>query len=122
MLGTRQLAEVTNEAVKQGAKIILAGDPQEQLQAIEAGAAFRGIIEETSQIKLTEIWRQHLDWQKEATVQFSTQQTVEGIAQYAKRECVYQFETEAKAKQALIDFWNDTRISRSNEQEFFDVF
>ena len=40
MVGTRQLERVVSEAERQGAKVVLVGDPQ-QLQAIEAGAAFR---------------------------------------------------------------------------------
>ena len=42
MIGTRQLARVLEVAEKAHAKVVLVGDP-EQLQAIEAGAPFRGI-------------------------------------------------------------------------------
>ncbi len=44
MIGTRQMERVIGEAEKRGAKVVLVGDP-EQLQAIEAGAAFRSIAE-----------------------------------------------------------------------------
>src|SRR5262249_16983567 len=74
MIGTRQMAEILDEAGKHGAKIALVGD-LEQLQAIEAGAAFRGVIKETGYVELTEIWRQKEAWQREATVQFATQKT-----------------------------------------------
>src|SRR3546814_953055 len=40
MIGTRQLQRVLSEAADAGAKVVLVGDTQ-QLQAIEAGAAFR---------------------------------------------------------------------------------
>lgn len=40
MIGTRQMERVLAEAEKRHAKVVLVGDP-EQLQAIEAGAAFR---------------------------------------------------------------------------------
>jgi Ti-type conjugative transfer relaxase TraA len=39
MVGTRQLERVLSHAAEAGAKVVLVGDPQ-QLQAIEAGAAF----------------------------------------------------------------------------------
>jgi Ti-type conjugative transfer relaxase TraA len=39
MVGTRQLERVLSHATEAGAKVVLVGDPQ-QLQAIEAGAAF----------------------------------------------------------------------------------
>jgi Ti-type conjugative transfer relaxase TraA len=54
MIGTRQMAEILDEANKHNAKLVLVGDP-EQLQAIEAGAAFRGIIEKNGYVELTEI-------------------------------------------------------------------
>ena len=42
MVGTRQLERVLSHAAEAGAKVVLVGDPQ-QLQSIEAGAAFRSI-------------------------------------------------------------------------------
>jgi ATP-dependent exoDNAse (exonuclease V) alpha subunit len=44
MVGTRQLERVLSHAAEAGAKVVLVGDPQ-QLQSIEAGAAFRSIHE-----------------------------------------------------------------------------
>src|SRR3546814_9158390 len=44
MVGTRQMERVISHAADAGAKVVLVGDPQ-QLQAIEAGAAFRAIHE-----------------------------------------------------------------------------
>ena len=117
MLGTRQLAEVVEEVKKQGAKVALVGDPQEQLQAIEAGAAFRGIIENTSKAQLTEIWRQKVGWQKEATVQFSTRQTATALAKYAAHDCVHEFATQSQAKQAVVDAWNDARINHPEKTQ-----
>ena len=44
MIGSRQLGRVLAEARKAGAKVVLVGDAQ-QLQPIEAGAAFRAITD-----------------------------------------------------------------------------
>ena len=44
MIGSRQMERVLSEAERRGAKVVLVGDP-EQLQAIEAGAAFRSLAE-----------------------------------------------------------------------------
>src|SRR5690606_19580365 len=52
MIGTRQMERILTEAEKRGAKVVLAGDP-EQLQAIEAGAAFRSIAERYGAYELT---------------------------------------------------------------------
>ena len=44
MIGSRTLERVLSQARDAGAKVVMVGDP-EQLQAIEAGAAFRSVIE-----------------------------------------------------------------------------
>lgn len=116
MLGSRQVGEVLEEANKRGAKVVMVGDP-EQLQAIEAGAAFRAITEKTSFVELTEIWRQKADWQKDATIQFATKQTAEALEQYAKHDCIYDFDTQAQAKEALVDAWNDVRIANPDKTQ-----
>ena len=111
MFGTRQLAEVIKESQLRGAKLAFTGDPQEQLQAIEAGAAFRGIIDATSsKIELKEIWRQQVEWQKEASALLSTRQTGKALAMYEAHDCVHEFSTKAEAKQALIEAWDDIRM------------
>lgn len=116
MIGSRQMAEITNEANKHGAKVVLMGDP-EQLQAIQAGAAFRGILERTSYVELTDIWRQREAWQKDATVQLATSQTKEALLQYAAHDCIHEFNTQSQAKEALIDAWNDARISHTDQSQ-----
>lgn len=116
MIGSRQMVAILQEAQSHGAKVILVGDP-EQLQAIGAGAAFRAITEHTACIELTEIWRQKEDWQKEATVQLATQKTADAIFQYELNDHIHQYETQAEAKQALVDAWNDARISEIDKTQ-----
>ena len=81
MVGSRQLARFVGEAEARGAKIVLVGD-HEQLQAIGAGAPFRAITEEIGHAELSEIRRQRVDWQREASVAFATHRTAEGLAAY----------------------------------------
>jgi ATP-dependent exoDNAse (exonuclease V) alpha subunit len=66
MVGTRQLERVLSHATEAGAKVALVGDPQ-QLQAIEAGAAFRSIHERHGGTEIGEVRRQREDWQRDAT-------------------------------------------------------
>ena len=66
MIGTRQMERVISEAEKRGAKVVLVGDP-EQLQAIEAGAAFRALAERHGSVEITQVRRQREDWQRDAT-------------------------------------------------------
>jgi Ti-type conjugative transfer relaxase TraA len=61
MVGSRQLERVLGEAEQRGAKVVLVGDP-EQLQAIEAGAAFRSLTERHSHVEISEIRRQRERW------------------------------------------------------------
>lgn len=116
MIGSRQMAEIMDEANKHGAKVVLMGDP-EQLQAIQAGAAFRGVLERTSYAELTDIWRQRETWQKDATVHLATAKTKEALDQYAAHDCVHEFDTQLQAKEALIDAWNDSRISHPEQSQ-----
>ena len=62
--------EIIERAHDAGAKVILVGD-NEQLPPIEAGGAFRGIIERTGYFELSTIQRQKEEWQKEATALLS---------------------------------------------------
>jgi ATP-dependent exoDNAse (exonuclease V) alpha subunit len=59
MIGSRQLERVLGEAERRGAKVVLVGDP-EQLQAIEAGAAFRSLTERHSHVEIAEVRRQQI--------------------------------------------------------------
>jgi Ti-type conjugative transfer relaxase TraA len=87
MVGSRQLARFVGEAEKVGAKIVLVGD-HEQLQAIGAGAPFRAIAEQIGHAELSEIRRQRVDWQREASVSFATHKTGEGLAAYERHGAI----------------------------------
>ena len=71
MIGSRQMERVLSAGEAAGAKVVLVGDP-EQLQAIEAGAAFRSLAERHGAIEITQIRRQGEDWQRDATRQLAT--------------------------------------------------
>ena len=113
MVGTRQLSEVIERAEKAGAKLILVGDP-EQLQAIEAGAAFRGVAERTGAQELREVRRQREPWQCDATVELATGETANALDRYRAADCVKESDTGEKARAALIAAWirSDAGASR----------
>ncbi|HEY0341851.1 MAG TPA: Ti-type conjugative transfer relaxase TraA [Steroidobacteraceae bacterium] len=105
LVGTRQLAYVMEKVEQAGAKVVLVGDP-EQLQAIEAGAAFRGIAERADTYTLTEVWRQKKHaWQQEATQQFFYGRTAEGLEAYGSRGYIHALSTRDEARQALLAAW-----------------
>jgi len=108
MLGTRQLERVMLEAERRGAKVVLVGDP-EQLQAIEAGAAFRSTAERHGAVEISGIRRQQTDWQRDATRELATGRTGEALARYEEAGHVYVAETREGARTALVDAWDQDR-------------
>ncbi|MGH8226502.1 MAG: Ti-type conjugative transfer relaxase TraA [Steroidobacteraceae bacterium] len=104
MVGTRQLAHVLEKAATARAKVVLVGDP-EQLQAIEAGAPFRGILAESGFAELTEVRRQHHDWQREATRELAAGGTREALTAYERAGAVVQGASRQAAREALLARW-----------------
>jgi len=108
MIGTRQLERIVREAEKANAKLVLVGDP-EQLQAIEAGAAFRSIAERHGGVEITAIRRQREEWQRHATRQLATGRTAEAIRAYDEAGHVHAADTRDGARRHLIDRWDEAR-------------
>ncbi len=108
MVGTRQMERVLVAAVHAGAKVVLVGDPQ-QLQAIEAGAAFRAIHERHGGVEISEVRRQHDGWQQDATRHLATGRTGQAIHAYDERGMVHPAATREAARGALIECWDRDR-------------
>jgi len=108
MVGTRQMERVLPHAADAGAKVVLVGDPQ-QLQAIEAGAAFRAIHERHGGVEISEVRRQHEGWQQEATRHLATGRTGVAIQAYGERGRVHSAETREAARGDLIERWDRDR-------------
>ena len=110
MIGSRQLERVFGAAERAGAKLVLVGDPQ-QLQAIEAGAAFRAIHERHGGVEITDIRRQRDDWQREATRHLATGRTAEALEAYAEHGRVQAAATREEAREALVEGWDRDRLA-----------
>lgn len=111
LVGSRQLARVIAKADAAGAKVVLVGDP-EQLQAIEAGAAFRALAERHGAFELTEVRRQQIAWQREATRQLATGRTMSALAAYEAAGFVRVHATAADAQAAVVAGWSAERGAR----------
>ncbi|WP_421388582.1 Ti-type conjugative transfer relaxase TraA, partial [Agrobacterium tumefaciens] len=108
MVGSRQLARFIGEAEERGAKIVLVGD-HEQLQAIGAGAPFRAIAEQIGHVELSGIRRQRHDWQRQASVDFATHKTAEGLAAYRDHGDIHFAESrDAAMAQIVRDYLADS--------------
>jgi Ti-type conjugative transfer relaxase TraA len=110
MVGTRQLERVLSHAAEVGAKVVLVGDPQ-QLQAIEAGAAFRSIHERHGGAEIDEVRRQREDWQRDATRDLADGKTGNALDAYRSHGMVHDAQTREQARGDLIDRWDRERRS-----------
>jgi len=108
MVGLRQMERLTSLAQEVNAKIVLIGDP-EQLQAIEAGAAFRALAERHTRVEITEVRRQREDWQREATKDLANGKVREALQSYEAHDQLHAAETREEAREALIEGWDKSR-------------
>jgi len=115
MLGTKDVARIVGEVEAKGAKLVMIGDPQ-QLQAIEAGAAFRGIAERTGYLEMNDIKRQSSDWQREATKMFAMGEAGKALEEYEKKGDLHVYAKKEQAMDAMVNAWCDDKIDRGGTQ------
>uniref|UniRef100_Q07SV3 MobA/MobL protein n=1 Tax=Rhodopseudomonas palustris (strain BisA53) TaxID=316055 RepID=Q07SV3_RHOP5 len=108
MVGTRQLERVLSHAADAGAKVVLVGDPK-QLQAIEAGAAFRSIFERHGGAEIGEVRRQRQDWQRDATRDLANGKIGHALDAYRSHGMVHAAPTREDARKNLIERWDRDR-------------
>ena len=116
LVGSRQLERVLGGVAAAGAKVVLVGDP-EQLQSIEAGAAFRALIERHGAAEITEVRRQRLGWQQEATRELATGRTAAALVRYDGAGSIIAHETREAAKAALVAAWAEGRRSNPDARQ-----
>ncbi len=110
MVGSRQLERIVSEASARGAKLVLVGDA-EQLQPIEAGAAFRAIAERVGYQELSGIRRQREAWQREASTDFARGEPGRAFDRYQQHGAIHFGENRSKAKEELIGAWAKHRAA-----------
>ena len=108
MVGTRQFERVLSHAAEAGAKVVLVGDIK-QLQAIEAGAAFRSIHERHGGAEMGEVRRQRENWQRDATRDLATGRTDDALQAYRSHGMVHEARTREQARGDLIERWDRDR-------------
>jgi Ti-type conjugative transfer relaxase TraA len=101
MVSSKQLARFIGEAERVGAKIVLVGDP-EQLQPIQAGAAFRAVAERVGFAELEGVRRQGENWQRQASQNLARHRTSEGLEAYAERDGVRFSQTRDEARGEIV--------------------
>ncbi|MCJ8509738.1 Ti-type conjugative transfer relaxase TraA [Rhizobium lemnae] len=105
MVSSRQMATFVEAVTKAGAKLVLVGDP-EQLQPIEAGAAFRAIADRIGYAELETIYRQREQWMRDASLDLARGNVGQAIAAYQSKDKMIGAELKADAVTNLIADWN----------------
>lgn len=105
MVSSRQMALFVEAVTKAGAKLVLVGDP-DQLQPIEAGAAFRAITERIGYAELGLIYRQREIWMRQASTDLAGGRIGAALAAYDDAGMVATEWGREEAIASLISDWN----------------
>ncbi|NSZ09716.1 Ti-type conjugative transfer relaxase TraA [Agrobacterium tumefaciens] len=105
MVASKQMAGFVDTVVRAGAKIVLVGDP-EQLQPIEAGAAFRAIVDRIGYAELETIYRQREHWMRRASLDLARGNVEKALAVYNANAKITGERLKAGAVESLIADWN----------------
>ena len=105
MVSSRQMARFVEAVTTSGAKLVLVGDP-EQLQPIEAGAAFRAIAERIGYAELGTIYRQREQWMRDASLDLARGNVSAALDAYTQRDMVRTGWTRDEAITSLIADWD----------------
>lgn len=105
MVSSRQMALFVEAAVRTGAKLVLVGDP-EQLQPIEAGAAFRAIADRIGYAELETIYRQREQWMRDASLDLARGNIGKAVDAYRVNGRMMGSELKVAAVDNLIADWN----------------
>lgn len=105
MVSSRQMDLFVEAVTRGGAKLVLVGDT-EQLQPIEAGAAFRAIADRIGYAELETIYRQREQWMRDASLDLARGNVGKALAAYQSNGKMIGLELKADAVTNLISDWN----------------
>ena len=108
MVSSEQLARVLKIVEDAGAKAVLVGDPM-QLQPIQAGAAFRAIVERIGFAELTGVRRQREQWARDASRLFARGKVEEALDAYAQHGRIVEVDTREAAVERIVTDWGQAR-------------
>ena len=104
MVASCQMATFVEAASRAGAKLVLIGDP-DQLQPIEAGAAFRAIVDRIGYAELETIYRQKANWMRAASLDLARGQVERAVDAYQRQGRVLGADLKTEAIGHLIADW-----------------
>ncbi len=104
MVGTRDFALITHACAKAKASLVLIGDHQ-QLPAIDAGGAFKSLIDKIPSFELKDIKRQEKEVHRQRVAQLSRGEAKAVIEAYARDGNLHVARTHEDAQRKLIQDW-----------------
>ncbi|WP_404406871.1 Ti-type conjugative transfer relaxase TraA [Pelagibacterium halotolerans] len=104
MVSSRQMADFVSAVAHAGAKIVLVGDA-DQLQPIEAGAAFRALTDRVGYAELGTIYRQRQQWMRDASMDLARGRIGEAIGAYRENGHLVGMDLKDQAVAALVRDW-----------------
>ncbi|TKT75904.1 Ti-type conjugative transfer relaxase TraA [Aquamicrobium sp. LC103] len=104
MVSSEQLARILKLVETAGAKVVLVGDAM-QLQPIQAGAAFRAIVERIGFAELSGVRRQRDLWAREATRLFARGEVELALDAYAHRGRIVETDKRQDAIERIVTDW-----------------
>lgn len=109
MVGTRKLARLLDHAAHSRTKVVLLGD-YHQLPEIDAGGAFRGLVERLPAHELHENRRQREEWERQALDELRTGNTDHALRAYQTADRVVVGEDAETVREHLVsDWWTATQ-------------
>lgn len=114
MVGTRMLTRLFDYVERAGARIVLVGDPR-QLQPIEAGGPFQGLIDRFGATRLTHIVRQEQEWMRSAVYDFANGDARAALTRFLEHDRLMLSRTHESAIQSLVACWGEQRTKNLSE-------
>lgn len=108
MVSSQQMARVLKVVEDAGAKVVLVGDAM-QLQPIQAGAAFRAIVERIGFAELAGVRRQQDEWARNASRLFARGEVETALDAYAQHGHIVEAATREDAIGRIVADWAETR-------------
>jgi conjugative relaxase-like TrwC/TraI family protein len=104
MVGTRQLATLSDHVNKAGGKLILIGDPH-QLPEIEAGGLFHTLVDRLPAVELYQNIRQDQPWERTALDELRNGSVADAVASYRKHRRLIIGRTRDETLVRAVDDW-----------------
>lgn len=104
-VGSRSLATIQAAVAAVGGKLILVGDPH-QLPEIDAGGAFRGLLNRLAVVRLVANHRQSDPEDQARLLELRSGDVATAMASYDEAGRVVRAETSDAAREALVDDWS----------------